>query len=89
MVHSSVSQGKTSTQCALKWKTSWATTQAPLKEALKEALREALREGVWLCLTGINIDEFVESLMFMKSRAHPLDIVGRTVPTAFRVLTRC
>ena len=25
---------------------------------------------------GITIDEFVESLMFMKSRAHPLDIVG-------------
>ena len=25
---------------------------------------------------GITIDEFIESLMFMKSRAHPLDIVG-------------
>eukprot|EP00913_Durusdinium_trenchii_P019398 g18236.t1 len=25
---------------------------------------------------GITIDEFVESLMFMRSRAHPLDIVG-------------
>ncbi|CAJ1381966.1 unnamed protein product [Effrenium voratum] len=25
---------------------------------------------------GITIDEFVEALMFMKSRAHPLDIVG-------------
>ena len=33
----------------------------------------------WSCsspLAGITIDEFVESLMFMKSRAHPLDIVG-------------
>ena len=28
---------------------------------------------------GITIDEFVESLMFMRSRAHPLDIVGRWV----------
>ena len=34
--------------------------------------------SIWIFhdLPGITIDEFVESLMFMKSRAHPLDIVG-------------
>ena len=33
-------------------------------------------------MPGITIDEFIESLMFMKSRAHPLDIVGHlTAPS--------
>ena len=42
----------------------------------------------WAC-AGITIDEFIESMVFMKSRAHPLDIVGNVIADAGRIIVEC